>query len=251
MYQHLLIIGSKYNESKRVAMHFSFVERLSNDQVIQIKKIKEFSARENLDIILHSVETNHSSIESVVKSDPYFQDIEFYSCVDLFLSDLLQSQEIIAKDVAQYILSTLGECSNLKLQKLIYFSFEEYLVKTGKKLFPEKIIAYKLGPVIEEVYREYKIYGRKSIKSEDILELVDETGKRIPKSASYTKFMASDKGIEMATTIDSVLEKYGKNSAWVLVDRTHEEGSPWDVVFKLEPGYGEITPEIILENISK
>ena len=53
--------------------------------------------------------------------------------------------------------------SNLKLQKLLYYAQGCYLAIKGKPLFFEKILAWAHGPVVNEVYQEYKHYHSNGI----------------------------------------------------------------------------------------
>jgi len=53
--------------------------------------------------------------------------------------------------------------SNLKLQKILYFIQAEFLVVKGIPCFEEEIIAWGFGPVVLEVYHEYKVYGAAGI----------------------------------------------------------------------------------------
>lgn len=64
-----------------------------------------------------------------------------------------------AKDIgrATVKLSIDSRCwiSNIKLQKLLYFSWLEYYKRTGEPLFDEGFQAWRYGPVLPCVYYEY------------------------------------------------------------------------------------------------
>lgn len=71
---------------------------------------------------------------------------------------------IPARKVAKYFLSKVEEdigdgISNLKLQKLVYYAQAYHLAMYGEPLFGERVEAWEHGPVVPELYREYKIYG--------------------------------------------------------------------------------------------
>lgn len=73
-----------------------------------------------------------------------------------------------ANNIARYILGYYlfkkkSYCSNLKLQKILYFLQANHLVLTGKSLFEDKIEAENFGPVVRSVYDEYKVYGSGAI----------------------------------------------------------------------------------------
>lgn len=68
-----------------------------------------------------------------------------------------------AMDVAHYIIKREYDkdrpVSNLQLQKLLYF-IQGYFYACGEDgCFEDKIEAWDFGPVIPNVYREYKKYG--------------------------------------------------------------------------------------------
>lgn len=117
-----------------------------------------------------------------------------------------------AKDIARYILSLceleVGDSiTNLKLQKLLYYCQGFSLAMYDKPLFKEKVLAWMYGPVVEEVYQEYKNFGAYSIQFEEPvnIDIYDKNTQEI---------------------INQVYEVYGQFSAWKLKNMTHEE-KPW------------------------
>ena len=58
--------------------------------------------------------------------------------------------------ILDYLESSNVSVSNLKLQKLLYFSYGIYLQSYNTKLFENKIEAWMRGPVVEAVYKEFK-----------------------------------------------------------------------------------------------
>ncbi|MGA8142178.1 MAG: type II toxin-antitoxin system antitoxin SocA domain-containing protein, partial [Desulfobaccales bacterium] len=71
-------------------------------------------------------------------------------------------------DVAKYFLSLTDEesgelISNLKLQKLVYYAQGFHLVFYDTPLFSERIEAWTYGPVVPDLYHEYKSHGPCSI----------------------------------------------------------------------------------------
>lgn len=117
-----------------------------------------------------------------------------------------------ALDIAAYLvkLSTeIGEpLTNMKLQKLLYYSYAWFSVETkGQKLFNEPIFAWKYGPVIPEVYDAYKEYGADNIKEVKgtVTSEVDEFSQSL---------------------VEDVYKVYGNKNAIELMNLTHSE-SPW------------------------
>lgn len=119
---------------------------------------------------------------------------------------------IPCREVAKYLLSLADDdagdlISNLKLQKLVYYAQGFHLAMYNEPLFPEDIYAWTHGPVVPELYREYRQYGPGSIPVPTDLDpaIYDErTGK----------------------LLDEVYGVYGQFSAWKLRSMTHEE-PPW------------------------
>lgn len=121
-----------------------------------------------------------------------------------------------AIDVARYILALArasdedgqedDPISNLKLQKLLYYSQGFHLALYGRPLFPERIQAWEHGPVVPEVYREFKRFGAAPISNEPCdTSLLDEPTRKL---------------------IDDVYTSFGQFTAWRLRQMTHKE-PPW------------------------
>lgn len=117
-----------------------------------------------------------------------------------------------AHDVAKYFLALTSEdegdvISNLKLQKLLYYAQGFSLAIFDKSLFPETIEAWTHGPVVPEVYHEYKKYGDRGIPYQYDID--------------FSKFNEDTKEL-----LDEVYEVYGQFAAWMLRNFTHDE-PPW------------------------
>lgn len=91
----------------------------------------------------------------------------------------------------------------LKLQKLLYYIQGMALRIYGKPAFTNNISAWQYGPVVEEVYQQYK--GRNPITT--------------PK----TDYEVSD---GLKKIIELVVSSYGQIEAGTLIDLTHDE-DPW------------------------
>ena len=104
--------------------------------------------------------------------------------------------------------------THLKLQKLLYYAQGIYLVLNNAPLFKEQICAWQHGPVVREVYNEYKRYGKEPINFE--LDAVSEETINIIEndSAAYT-------------ALKLTYDNFAIYTAWQLRNMTHETGSPW------------------------
>jgi len=115
-------------------------------------------------------------------------------------------------DVAKYFLSRVNEeyderLSNLKLQKLLYYAQGFHLALFNKSLFNEKIEAWEHGPVVPDIYYEYKRYGARGIPT--------------PGNIDFDKY--DNKTTEL---LDEIYDVFGQFSAWKLRNFTHAE-PPW------------------------
>lgn len=118
-------------------------------------------------------------------------------------------------DIAAYIVKLSNEIgepvTNMKLQKLIYYTFVWYAVEKNKRLFKEGIQAWKYGPVVTSVYETYKTYGGDVIK---------EMKNGNPDSLDdFTKSL-----------IEDVFRVYGGKNAIELMELAHSE-TPWRDTF--------------------
>jgi uncharacterized phage-associated protein len=104
--------------------------------------------------------------------------------------------------------------SPMKLQKLIYFTYRDYLKGSGNKLFSERISAWRYGPVVESVYNHFKPFEAQSINKfyrngiGDVLKL-------------------SESSEIFGSVIKSVWEKYRGFSGIELSKITHRKGTAW------------------------
>lgn len=113
--------------------------------------------------------------------------------------------------------------TNLKLQKLLYFSQAVSLSLKGEPLFTEKIEAWKFGPVVPSVYDTLKVYGNKPVA------ITTETQELSPDAASL---------------LEDVWNIYGKFAAHELVNITHNH-LPWKRVYYSDSTDKEIKKEDI------
>ena len=116
-------------------------------------------------------------------------------------------------DVANFFLSAIDEdagdlISNLKMQKLVYYAQGIHLAMFNEKLFSEEIKAWEHGPVVPELYHEFKSFGRGAIE---------------PNFENFNIDIFTEKQKDM---LKEVYNTFGQFSAWMLRNMTHEE-KPW------------------------
>lgn len=119
-------------------------------------------------------------------------------------------------DIAKYIIFYCRRrgylITNLKLQKLLYFIQAEFLVSIGAPCFNEEIEAWDFGPVVPEVYHEYKSFGNSNIilPEDDELPFIRETDRN---------------------RIKGMVDEGAQYSASDLVRITHNQ-APWKNAYK-------------------
>jgi uncharacterized phage-associated protein len=114
----------------------------------------------------------------------------------------------IAKILVSFSNPSYGDgITNLKLQKLLYYSQGAFLAINKKILFDDNIIAWQYGPVVPSVYREYRKYGNGVID---------------PKQHSDFKNLSKEK----MKLLREVYDIFGQFSALRLMEMTHSE-RPW------------------------
>lgn len=126
--------------------------------------------------------------------------------------------KISSFDIANYIIKKskeqkgIEELTNLKLQKLAFYSHANYLVKYNNPLFDEFFEAWLYGPVLPELYfyfRKYK-YEPIEIHPEGNIDNLTQKHKE---------------------SIDEIMNIYSKLTAHELSVKSHHE-APWIDSFK-------------------
>lgn len=130
-------------------------------------------------------------------------------------------------DISSYIIEYSNEInspvSNLKLQKLLYYSQAATLVELGQKCFDSKIMVWEFGPVVVEAYQHYKEFGREVIPNQGDCKRIKLDGKTM--KIIYEPSKKIDDGTKKI--ICKVVDSYSKvSNPFALVRKTHEE-DPW------------------------
>lgn len=158
-----------------------------------------------------------------------------------------------AMDIAQYIINYAIELdkpvSNLKLQKLLYYVQASLLLRSEDSCIEEEIYNWRHGPVIEEVYQEYKKYSNNTIKEkqeEYFTYEVDDSFSLYKVTYTFEERqqqIANDDKKLIKDVIDSLIDY----DPWTLVKETHIE-DPWTNVKTNEIITKESIKEYFLEN---
>ena len=243
MVTHFIFLSSSYSLGTRIAMDYivtddSVQEKLKKD----LEKILKECGKD-VSISTHMIQADDTTWKSVCVADHFFKDVKIINSLDKFIKLIKKDRKLEGLDVAKYILSKIT-CTQLKLQKLVYLCFADYLCDTGKELFTDKIYAFKYGPVVDTVYKRYKEYGYKPIDEEK----KDIDSKNISEMPAKSRILFAECGTEKLISIEKTLKKYGSLSAADLVDLTHKDNAPWSKSFK---GLGKLYSAMKLDTIKE
>lgn len=146
-----------------------------------------------------------------------------------------------ALDIAKYVINRSHDIdrpiSNLKLQKILYFIQGNFYLVLGKKCFNQSIHAWDYGPVIPEVYREFKCFGSNCIPYIKTVTDFDLDTFKVTEIPFDFKFKTE----EEKEIVDGVVELCKNRTASNLVSITHSQ-FPW------KNAYREGQDNIISEN---
>ena len=239
MDHHFIVVASSYSKGERIGFHLVTEGKLDN--TIIEEKMKRLRQINRDDVGVHSFVTDSADWPSVIELDSFFEDIMVCQDFEEFERVLQIDSKVSAVDIAKFFLA-MRPLSHLQLQKLVYLAYKEYLFKYKEPLFDEKIVAFQYGPVVEEVYQQFKRYGSEVIKIDDQTEYILKDI-RLPQALG--RMLLVEGSEKIVTILLDVINQYGDLTGGQLVELTHSSQGPWDTVFR--PSLNcEITDEIIL-----
>ncbi|MTD41699.1 DUF4065 domain-containing protein [Erwinia sp. CPCC 100877] len=109
------------------------------------------------------------------------------------------------------------------MQKLLYFAYATYLSDFKGRLFSDPIVSFKYGPVVEEIYHQYKCYGKEEIDDEkaQTFRLAE-----ISLPTTILKILLSEDGDRVIKSLIKTVNIFGKKTAGELVDISHVKSGP-------------------------
>lgn len=119
--------------------------------------------------------------------------------------------------------------SIMQLLKLVYITHGWHLEMRGSPLFPNKIEAWRHGPVIPDVYHAFRDQGVEVEKPIDCHKIANF-------SAEYERLF------------EQIYKIYGSKDAFTLSEMTHVAGGPWDLATKTRGWFAHISDDMILEH---
>lgn len=226
---HFLAILSDFSGGRRFGWHYSSETRLDTEKIkLFMRRVKDECG--DVQFGIHKISTESTSWESVIEKDSFFADVIITESIDDFIKVFSNDKQLKAYDVAKFILSILP-ASHLQLQKLVYYIYSDFLLKTGSKLFKDPIVAFKYGPVVEDIFYRYRVHGSSPIDFKEDASFKLRTDE-VALSPSFMKILSSEYGLEALQSIKDTLKKYSDYDAFELVEKTHRSGGPWDRVYQ-------------------
>lgn len=128
----------------------------------------------------------------------------------------------IANEILERLWGRGVHPTNMSLNKLTWFVFEDALVKLKLLISPARIEAWEHGPVFREIYSPSKKYGDKPVA--ELLHEFSRDEKKMTTSRAQL-------GSSISNLIDNVLEEFGSLSASQLRELSHEIDGPWERVW--------------------
>lgn len=144
----------------------------------------------------------------------------------------MRTAQTVADDILKIAKRQGKTLTPMQLMKLVYIAYGWFLAMRGEKLFYDRIEAWKYGPVIPELYRATKHFGRAEIP----FYLISNAP-------------VSDKLNE--SFLESVVENYGNYSGIALSNLTHMAGTPWQQVYKPNVLHIEIPDTLIRDHYQR
>ena len=121
--------------------------------------------------------------------------------------------ETVADDILKIAKRRGLKLKPIQLVKLTYIAYGWYLAIHDKRLFDDRIEAWKYGPVIPSLYRATKHFGRNDIPH----SLIADSPISDPDNETF---------------LDSIVELYGHFPGIALSNLTHRPGTPWRKVYQ-------------------
>ncbi|PIU00782.1 MAG: hypothetical protein COT74_02460 [Bdellovibrionales bacterium CG10_big_fil_rev_8_21_14_0_10_45_34] len=209
----------------------------NNDYLYLIKAINDVAAARGKSDLADNAGLSRQGLHKILngKSIPNIQNImAILSAIGLRFS-VEQIREVISTnepanvlDVAEYASALISRNSTyMKLQKIVYYAQVESLVHYSKPLFGEKILAWRGGPVVRELFDKHK--GFKALNNVNLGS-------------------PSNLSMEQKACVHWAVEKYGNLDGDTLSHLTHIEG-PWSKARSGLPAEAPSDAEITLQSL--
>lgn len=204
-------------DNENLAYHYASdnIDKVFNQE----KKFNELTKNVHLSFSSHVLATEGSSFDSLCKKDPYFKQFISYQNLESFVEKVKEKNLLTDEEVAGY-LRVQFSLHAFPLQKVLYYSYADYLEKNGNRPFLALFQAFDHGPVDRKIWR--------------MAQYAPDTLQR--KNYDFAQKVAFNPMIK--TFIDNSVEKYaqffdnGQRFEDSSRNPTHNSGTPWDRAYQ-------------------
>tara|TARA_B110000977_G_scaffold181620_1_gene242488 strand:- start:169 stop:681 length:513 start_codon:yes stop_codon:yes gene_type:complete len=135
------------------------------------------------------------------------------------------------------------QCDQLKLYKLVYYAHAWHLANGRGLLFDEDVEAWPHGPVVRDLYLEFKDAGKKPIR---------KLGTRLASNGGKFVLETPNHDGSLTGFFDSIWNVYKKHTGFELSNATHAIGEPWQIVAEVRDLSGKPSiPNELIEQVFK
>ena len=125
------------------------------------------------------------------------------------------STQVVANTILMLSFNENIPVSPMKLQKLMYFTYKDYLKTYDAPLFADRFECWQYGPVLSSIYYEFNRFGAKPIN-------------KFARDANGSVTVVNmDSYSQIAQSIQNTWDKYKRYSGIQLSHLTHKENSAW------------------------
>lgn len=135
----------------------------------------------------------------------------------------------VADFLVEHFIDRRAPITHLKLQKLLWFAWIEYYDRTGACLFEDPFYAWKLGPTVKSVRREYRAYVSNPI--------------RYVRRTPYPQKLGED----VEEFLRAFAEARADDDPVALMKESQKEGGAWAEFYRKDCADAEIPFDAIVE----
>lgn len=146
------------------------------------------------------------------------------------------SSKAVANEFIRLAKDNDKQLTQMHIHKLIYFAHAAFLVLHHRPLVQEEFQAWPFGPVLVNLYREFKDFGKNPIN-------------RFAETYGGIKPQIDIDDTNALDVVRRIWEQFKGYEGWELSKFTHIKGSPWDVNF--EEGKSNTIPNNDILNFYK
>lgn len=144
-------------------------------------------------------------------------------------------------DIQDADTSAFPRVDPMKLQKLLYYAQAWWLAFKDEPLFREEIYAWPWGPVVPNIYSEFRKFGRRPIIGDRATELV-KVGKNF---LDYRVKTPDPPPKDVSDFLNAIWDSHKTLTGVQLSNATHAPGEPWTLV---KDQYGELDSKPLIPN---